>query len=495
MHCEFIECLHHVEGLWTVPTIVLLPWQIFFICQLFGFRNHMGGRRYSTALLAVARKNAKSTIAAAILLSCLCLEHEEGPQVISAATTGDQARKVFDPAKRMVEKNADLREVYGLEAFSKSVVRYENGGAFKPINAKASTQDGLNPSHTVMDEVHAHKTADLLNVLTSAAGGRANPLWLYTTTEGYENPGPWGELRAFSQNILQGVVEADHFLVCMYMLDEEDDEFDESKWIKANPLIETNKTLLLKIREAAIEAKGMPSKHAEFKIKRCNRRSSTAKGCINLTRFRQCAGEVDLDRLVGAPCWGAYDGASTTDLAAWRLLWFFEDLWWTWGRFWVPKEAVKQRSERHGVQYQGWISSGLITATEGDVNDEAMIERQILEDFKRFGPSVVGFDPWNAGRLAQNLMGEGVPMMQFIQGPKSYQPAWKEFETAYTSGKLRHGGDKVLVWNASNLIDRRDANMNFAPDKKRSPDKIDGMTTLLMCFGLSIGKSDKSFWE
>lgn len=505
LHCEFIECLHHVEGTWSTPTITLIPAQIFFVCQLFGFRNHLGGRRFSSALLLIGRKNAKSTLAAAILLSCLCLEYEEGPQIISAATTGDQARKVFDPAKRMVEKSSELREVYGLEAFSKAIARYENGGSFKPINAKASTQDGLNPSHTVMDEVHAHKNADLLNVLTSAAGARANALWLYTTTEGYENPGPWGELRAFSQNILQGVIEADHFLAVMYALDEaseslgikkDDDEFDESTWVKANPLLETNKTLLLAIRKEAIEAKGMPSKLAEFRIKRCNRRSSSSKGCINLHRFRQCGAEVDLNRLVGAPCWGAYDGASTTDMASWRLLWKFEDMWWTWGRYWVPREAVKQRSERKSVNYQGWADSGLLTVTEGDVNDEALIEAQIIEDFKRFGPLSVGYDPWNAGRLAQNLMANGVPMLQFIQGAKSYNPGWQAFESAYTSRKLCHGGNKVLIWNASNLIDRRDANMNFAPDKKRSPDKIDGMCTLLMNFAMASNvDTSKSFWE
>jgi phage terminase large subunit-like protein len=495
LHCEFIECLHHVEGTWSCPTIVLIPAQIFFVAQLFGFRNHMGGRRFSTALLAVARKNAKSTLAAAILLSCLCLEHEEGPQIISAATTGDQARKVFAPAKRMVEKNGELREVYGLEAFANSVARYENGGFFQPINSKASTQDGLNPSHTVMDEVHAQKTADLFNVLTSASGGRANPLWLYTTTEGYENAGPWGEIRSFAQNILRDVVTADHFLAVLFMLDDDDDEFDESKWPKANPLMETSKTLLLKVREAAIEAKEMPSKAAEFRIKRCNRRSQTGKGCINLAKFRKCNGEVDLGRLVGAPCWGAYDGASTTDMAAWRLLWLFEDLWWTWGRYWVPKDSILQRTERRSVNYQPWVESGIVTATEGDVIDYARVQADILTDFKRFGPAQVAFDPWNATQLAQNLTNDGVPMIQFIQGPKSYQPAWMEFERAYTSRTLRHGGDPVLIWNAANLVDRRDANMNFAPDKKRSPDKIDGIVSLLMCYGLAGTPVAKSFWE
>jgi hypothetical protein len=160
----------------------------------------------------------------------------------------------------MVEQTPDLREAFGLEARANAITRVEVGGSFKPINAKASTQDGLNPSHTVLDEVHAHKTHDLLNVLQSAAGARANPLWLYTTTEGYETPGPWPELRHFARQVLEGVIEADHFLALYYAVDEKDDDFDEAAWPKANPLMDVNPLLLAEIRKAAIEAKAMPGR-------------------------------------------------------------------------------------------------------------------------------------------------------------------------------------------------------------------------------------------
>lgn len=183
-----------------------------------------------------------------------------------------------------------------------------------PIHAKASTQDGLNPSHVGLDEIHAHKSADLLNVLTSAAGARGNPLWLYTTTEGYTNPGPWGEMRQFAKRLLAGVfgTTADHFLVVFYAVDEEnktlkikaDDEFDERVWVKANPLMDANKHLLSAIRKEAIEAKQMPSKLAEFRIKRLNRPASTATGWVDLTKWGKCSGEVDLEWLAQYPCWG-----------------------------------------------------------------------------------------------------------------------------------------------------------------------------------------------
>lgn len=494
--CDFIEKLPHVEGKWDTPDIVLHPAQVFFVVQLFGFRNRLtGARRFTSALYATARKSGKSTLSAAILIYCMCCEDESGAQIVSAATTFPQASIIFGVAKRMVEKTPDLRGAFGLEVWAKAISRMEAGASFKPIHAKASTQDGLNPSHVALDEIHAHKTADLLNVLTSAAGARSNPLWLYTTTEGYTNPGPWGELRAFAKKLLEGIFgnTADHFLVVFFAVDEEnktlgikaDDEFDEACWIKANPLIDVNPHLLAAIRKEAVEAKQMPSKLAEFRIKRLNRQASTADGWIDLIKWQACGGEVDLEWLREYPCWGGLDLASTSDIAAFRLIWPVEGKIYTHGWRWVPESAVAYRTERGTVPYASWVQSGLLKRTEGNVIDYAIIEQDIRSIVERYKVKTIGFDTWNAQDIASRLIKDEIPMVEFIQGPKSYHPAMQALERAYIAGNLVHGGDQVLNWCASNIVARRDQNLNMAPDKKKSADKIDDMAALLMAFGVS----------
>lgn len=492
--CEFIEQLPHVEGVWDSPTITLEPSQVFFICNLFGFRNPDGSRRFTTALFAVARKNAKSALAAAILLYVFCTEPEMGPQVLSAATTGDQARIVWGVAKRMVEKVSDLREAFTLEPFANAIARYEVGGTFRPINAKASTQDGLNPSALCFDEIHAHKTRDLFDVLRSAAGARKSPLFLYTTTEGFETPGPWPEVRQFAFQVLQGVVEADHFLCVYYALDDEDDDFDESKWVKANPLLDVSISSA-ELRKYAIEAKQQPGALAEFRIKRLNRQAASAEGFVDLLRWRKGAGEFELTDMEGAPCWAAFDLASTRDMCAWRLLWLKDDVWWTWGRYWVPAAQVAQRNERGTVRYGPWVAAGFIQETEGDVTDYRTIEADIVADFERFKPRKIAFDPWNASQLVNQLAERRLPLEQFRQGPASFHPAMQAFERAYTAGALRHGGNPVLQWNAANLVARRDANLNMAPDRKRSADKIDGIVALIMAFGMAAGADERKEYQ
>lgn len=486
--CSWIELLPHVEGKWETPEIRLHPSHVWFVVQLFGFRKPDGTRRFTSALFAVARKNAKSTLSAAILLYCECCEEEEGAQVISAATTGSQARIIFNVAKRMAEKKADLREAYGLECWANAISRVETGATFKPINAKASTQDGLNPSHVGLDEIHAHKTPDLLNVLQSAAGARRNPLWLFTTTEGYANPGPWSEIRQFATQLLEGVFgdAADHFLAIFFAVDREDGDFDEKAWHKANPLMDVNPHLLAAIRKESIEAKAMPSKLAEFQIKRLNRPAAAANGFILLPKWNACHGVVDLDALKDVPCWGGLDLASTRDLASLRLVWRLDDKIITWGRRWVPESAVAQRTERGTVPYAGWVAAGLLEQTEGEVTDYAVIEQAILDVHERFNLQSLAFDRWNATEMVSRLVAAEVPLVEFIQGTKSYHPAMVELERAYIAKRLVHDGDPVLAWCAANLVARKDVNLNMAPDKRRSADKIDDITALLMAIGISI---------
>ena len=501
--CDFIEKLPHIEGKWESPYIILHPAQIFFIVQLFGFRDKKTGkRRFTSALYATARKSGKSTLAAAILNYCFCCEDEDGAQIISAATTFPQASIIFNIAKRQVEKESELREEFGLEVWAKAISRYETGSNFRPIHAKASTQDGLNPSHTGIDEIHAHKTPDLLNVLQSAAGARANPLWLFTTTEGYTNPGPWEEIRQFAKNLLAGIfgTSADHYLVIFFAVDEEnktlgvkaDDEFDQSCWIKANPLIETNPHLLSAIQKEAIEAKQMPSKLSEFRIKRLNRPASVADGFIDLPRWRTCNEAVDIDSLRDEPCYGGMDLASTTDMASLRLVWNKDGKILTHGIRWAPESAVAYRTERGTVPYQSWVEQGLLIQTPGNVIDYEIIEKQIMDVFENFNLQILAYDRWNATDLVNRLVKKELPMIEFIQGPKSYHPAMQALERAYLSEKLLHGGDQLLNWCAANLVARYDQNMNMAPDKRKSADKIDDMTALLMGIGVMIGEETEA---
>ena len=486
--CKFFETLPHVEGVWDTPTITLEDWQVFILVNIFGFRNKSNGRRRFTEIyLEVARKNAKSVFASGIGLYCLCFEGEIGPQVKCAATTGDQARIVFDVQKKMVEKMPLFKNHFKLEVLANVVACMKNGGTIKPINSKASTQDGLNPHCNIMDELHAHKTRDLFDVLHSAQGARKNPLNLMITTAGNNTDGVCYEQHKYVKKILEGVYKADHYFGVIFTLDDGDDPLDESKWIKANPNYGVS-IIPEKMRQDAVDARMSPQKMIEFKTKRLNIWVTAKNGYINTVIWQKNKGTVNLEELRDVPCWGAFDLASVSDLTAWRLVWKIDNKVKTWGKFYIPEESVNLRTEKNGVPYRTWVDSGLITATPGRVTDYSYIEHDIEESVKRFNVQMIAFDEWNASYLAARLQEKNIPIIEFIQGTRSFNEPMREIERLYLSENIEHGGDPVLTWNASNIVIRKDVNENIAPDKKNSFEKIDGFVALAMCIGIMMRK-------
>jgi len=254
-------------------------------------------------------------------------------------------------------------------------------------------------------------------------------------------------------------------------------------------LLSVSEPLLKAIKKEATEAKSMPGRHSEFLIKRMNRQSSTASGWIDLQKWKACAGEVPLEELKSELCYGALDLASTRDLASFRLVWKKEGILYTHGWRWVPQTTVAIRVQRNLVPYAGWVRSGFMLETPGEVTDYDEIFKKVLWVKDNFNLVAVAYDQWNAAQIASKLSNEGIEMVPFIQGPKSYHPTMKNFEETYIAGKFRHGGDPVLTWCAANIVPRTDANLNMAPDKKKSADKIDDMTALLMANGIMIGQN------
>ena len=106
---EFFGFLRHSKGEWAGQTFALAPWQAFVVGSLFGWKRSDGLRRFRTAYCAVPRKNGKSTLSAGIGLYLLVADGEHGAEIYSAATSRDQARIVFEEAKRMVTSSPALK--------------------------------------------------------------------------------------------------------------------------------------------------------------------------------------------------------------------------------------------------------------------------------------------------------------------------------------------------------------------------------------------------
>ncbi len=508
--CDFAELLPHIEGRWATPTLFLEPWQVFTLAVIFGWRRKAdGGRRFSKVYWEVARKNAKSTIAAVITLYCLTKENEPGPYVFIGATTGAQALKVFHPAKMMAKKSPDLCEAFGLQVWAKSITE-PGGGYIQTINSKGSTQDGHNPHLSVLDELHAHKDRALYDVMDSAMGARSNPLMWIITTAGFDTETVCYEQRTFATKVLEGVVEANHYFGIIYTLDDDEVEaakkgdFNPANWIKANPNLGVS-VGIANMEASATEALAQPGKLADFLTKKLNVWVSSRNGHVNNTRWKACNGPVDLEDLRTTPCWMGYDLGATSDMTSWRLVWWLKGRVKTWGLRYVPAAAVDSRSKKNGVPYSRWVlqppagnwspSSDigdhlarrrLLNTTEGDVTDYAYIEQDIRWAMEVFNLQGIGFDSWKSQDLNSRLQADGAPLVEVRQGHATLSGPMQELDRLYLSNALDHAGDEVLAWCASNVVARSDHNDNLVPSKRLSAEKIDDYAALLNALAVGM---------
>jgi phage terminase large subunit-like protein len=485
---KFAQYCRHSKGEWAGQRINLALWQSFIRGSAFGWLRKDGTRRFRVVYEEIARKNGKSTEAASVALQCLVADKEPGADIYSAATKKDQARIVFDEARRMVQKSEDLQRL--ISVYRASLAVDSTLSSFQPLSSDDRTLDGLNPHGIIIDELHKHRNRAVLDVLDTAMGSRRQPLLWIITTAGDDNPeSVYSQERAYAESVVTGAFEDDEWLVYIATLDAEDAWDDPTVWIKANPNLHVSVKLGDLTRQCRA-AKNNPAKQIEFKRLRLNLRTASANQLITAPMWdANTLGAFDPAEMVGRRCFCGLDLSSKVDLSAWiKLFPPIEDgdRWRVVARFWMPAETVDQKSDRDKVQYRRWINLGLIEPTEGNIIDHTEIEAAVLEDARIYDIASAAYDPWNATQLAVALRGSGVDMQEFVQGIRSYTAPTKELLAWLLATRLDHGGNPVLRWMALNMRVQTDKNENQMPTKRQSTGRIDGATALIMAIGRSM---------
>lgn len=500
--CDFSEKQFHVEGNYDPPTIVLADWQIFITTFIFGWRRKAdGGRRISEVYIEVARKAGKSAWTACIALYCATCEDEVGPQVIIGASTGAQAAKVFDPARKMVDKNLALREAFDLKTWARSITCGLNGGYIQTINAKGSTQDGHNPHLGILDELHAHKDRALYDVIKSAFGSRTNPLLWSITTAGFSTTGICYEVRTYAIKVLEGIFEADHFFGIIFTLDDavldadgavvtpEDDPYDPAVWIKANPNLGLTPKLSF-MQAAAADAKASPAAEGNFKTKNLNVWLNSNSTWLNMVRWRECADPtLDWSDFEGLDCYVGLDLADKDDITAVVLAAIDrDDRLIMKSMFWLPSAVLDDAKHAQGsasAPYRLWAEQGHLQLTPGDWVDHNEIEALLRDWVERFsirrmvGDQFAAFQQM-ASRLNTDLSTPDDPLAHVLaKNALNVTDPAKELEARVKSGpgRLRHDGNPVMDWMASNVVISRRTDGTILPKKETadSANKIDGV--------------------
>jgi phage terminase large subunit-like protein len=482
--------LRHTQGRWAGQPLKPDPWQVAYIlAPVFGWvrwdDDAEGYVRVVNSLYVdVPRKAGKSTLSGAIAVYLACEDAEPGAQVVTAATNERQAGFVFNPIKQLAEKSPALKP--HVKPMQKRVIHTASGSYIEVVSSVGDAQHGANIHGAIIDELHLHKTPDLVESIETGTGSRRQPLIVTITTADAGQQGTvYARKRERVEELARGALSDATTYGVVWAADRMDDPHDEATWRKANPGFGVSPTRAY-LQRASNEARQSPADLAKFLRLHLGIRTKQETRFLELADWDRNASIVDESKLAGRECYGGLDLASTSDLCA--LCWLFPDdeaggydaVW----RLWTPLDNLPRLDKRTAGLVSTWVRSGVLATTPGNVADYDWIKAAIGKDLDRFDVRSLGYDPWNATQLTNDLTEDGAPLVKVRQGYVTMSPPLKELQRLLLAGTaevplVRHGGNPAVRWMVDNLAVATDPAGNVKPDRQRAADKIDGVAALV----------------
>lgn len=496
---RFFHCkLRHYKGgkgkeKFAGKPFILSEWQIAIVANLCGWKQPDDIRRYREAFIMVGRKNGKSPLVAGLLLYFLSDDGEEGAEVYGAAKKYSQAELVFKYARGMMLQDWDIWEdnfrIYNGAA--KSIQRMDDYSTYNVISHEGYSAHGYNTHCWVIDELHAQPNRDLLDALRTSTMARSQPMGIMITTSDYNRESICNTIYNYACKVRDGHSESNDFLPVIFEASKSDDWKDPKTWAKANPNMGISfleSTLAKECQRAQDEAGG----ENVFKRFNLNIRTDSEVAFIESDKWDACKTSFTEADLHKKECYGGLDLASTGDITCLVLLFPEGSTVKVLPFYWVPKKTAAARDKRDRTSYQKWIDQGIVRCTPGDIIDYAFVRRDINILAKEYRIKKINVDIAFQGLgLACELDQDGIEIGAFSQVFSSYAAPTQELDRLIRSKQLQHNGCPVLSWMASNVMIKINAEGHIKPDKQKSSDKIDGISSTIMGLSLVMAHREK----
>lgn len=464
-------------------------WEKALLAAVFGFVNINGNRACREALLIVAKKNGKSLLASIVGLYLLVGDSEPGPEVYAVATKKDQAKIIWNEAKRMVRKSPSLlRRIKPLVAELSSELF--NDGTFKPLSSDSDTLDGLNVHGALMDEIHQWKNGRALyDIIADGVSVREQPLIFITSTAGTIREDIYDQKYDEAERVINGLFDENgykdiHFFPFIYELNNRKEWTDPSCWIMANPGLGTIK------KEATLKAKVEKAKENHDLIKNLvckefNIRETSTEAWLT---FEQIDNRTTFDIKNLKPKYGigGCDLSSTTDLTNATIIFMVPDDTniYVLQMYWLPEDLLEKRVREDKIPYDKWRDKGYLRTCPGNKVHYKYV-KEWYEEVQRDSDIYLykcGYDAWSATYFVEDMKNRfGQSVMEPVhQGKKTLSGPMKSLGADLSAKRIVYNNNPVLKWCLTNTSTDTDRNGNIQPAKGNlKTRRIDGTAGLL----------------
>lgn len=491
---NFIEkYCRHSKGKWAGQPVKLELFQKAFIQALFGFIDKDTGiRKYKKGALFIGRKNGKSTMDSGLANFMLTKDGEGGAEIYSVATKKDQAKVVWDEAKRMIKKSPSLNKR----------IRCLVGGIFydatesflKALASDSNSLDGLNAHFVICDEVHAWKDKNLLDVMYDSMSAREQPMLLETSTMGTVRESVFDNEYDYFSEIIEGYEGKSEkvdetVLPVIYELDNPNEWQDEKKWYKANPGLGTIKNIK-DLRDKVNRAKNNPTELVNLLCKDFNIRQNEQDKWVSFDIANNEA-IFDMEEIFDTYAIGGVDLSSTTDLTCATLLIIKHGKKYVLQQYFIPSERLEFKIKDDKIPYDKWEKRGLVTICDGAKVNYSDVTQWFLRmnDEYKISTLWIGYDPWNTQYWVEEMKEYGFEMVEVRQGAKTMSNPMKQLEADLIEKNVIYNNNPVLKWCLCNTSVKRDENDNIRPVKgQKQRARIDGTVSLIIAYCVLFDK-------
>jgi len=441
----------------------LRDWQKELIRNVFAHED--GGLRHQLQLIGQPRKNGKSTLGSVLALYSLIMG-PRGGEVYSVAAEKEQARIVFSDAKKMVEASEELTEMTRL--YRDAIEVPSLGSVYRVLSAESYSKEGLSPSATIFDELHAQKDRELFDVMSLAMGARGKLATLIAiTTAGVKSDSTGKDsiafhLKQYGEKVARGEVVDPNFFMAWW--ESTGDFRDPKTWAEANPGFGDLNAI------SDFESSVRRTMESEFRTKRCNQFVSSQESWLPDGRWESLQGDFDIkpeDEIVlGFD--GSFNNDTTVIVGAT-----------------IPKEGSSSRLFVVGA----WEKDTKIHDDNWRV-DIGEVEQTII-GFCQKHPNVreIACDPFRWERTMEVLETDyGLPIVKWPStSARRMVPACAKFYDAAMEGRIEHDGDPLLARHIANAVVKTD---NLGPrivkENRQSPRKIDAAVAAVIALDRAL---------
>jgi phage terminase large subunit-like protein len=466
---------------WTIP-----EWQAKIARARYGWcRRTDGGLRYTKIMQTAARGNAKTMEFSAFTVKGLAGDGLATPIIQYAGTDADNAAQSHRYSANMVRLSKPLLKRLRPLDSTYRIVRRNNTGFSRVLAADKKHAHIGHPSHLVEDDMQ-EMDREFHQIVKSSQSTVKNPTVFQAFTAGTDFDGIAYEIKTHGQAVLKDPELDPELLVVIYEAKENADFEDPAVMRQANPNLGVSVQERF-LRDAIREAKGIPSQLNSVLTFNFNVWVRQKVRWLTDELWDTGGTRIDEAQLAGRDCYIGVDLATVDDVAAvayvfpapapqpWTVMW----------DFFIPKDNLRQRVRKTKVPFDRWVQQGWVEATPGNVIDTEFIETRLLARVRKWKCKVreLAFDPWQAQDFAQRIAKQGVKTIEVGNTCAKMNLGVKTIELLALSKRIVHGAHPVARWMVQNTQIVINSAGEKKPDKKKSGEKIDGVTAMVLGVG------------